>query len=449
MPLTRALTGSADRMSAGSTATVSGRVMAAAAAATAAVAVMLACGGTALAATASAAAASAAVATKPAPAFGTLDTQPGTAGTEAKAGLSQAMFELNWGAFEPRQGVFDASYLAGLRSDLAAYQAQHMHVTLGLGTQNAPAWVLALNNGTYVNQYGTKSTEANLVFSAAVRAAATVYLTRVAADFRLSSFWAIRLTSGGNAEMLYPAGGTYWAFGPSALTGKGLPAGISRNPYPAYRPGQPGSVITPAQAANWLSWYVGGLDNVTNWQMTTLKHLGFAGYYETVTPGSGERPDGVAAAEKAGLPANGGTIGVGAVWYLYYAKLPVKTKVIAYISSVADQSGGNDSCKAADTALPLTSSAMDSWSATRWITRIAAQNHLLAGGENPGLGMPASLDSFYLNTTTAGMMTSSLNQARTCGFTVFYWAHDIHLHDGSIPFTNYITAIKASSGIHV
>jgi hypothetical protein len=85
---------------------------------------------------------------------------------------------------------------------------------------------------------------------------------------------------------------------------------------------------------------------------------------------------------------------------------------------------------------------MDSWSATRWITRIAHQYGLLAGGENPGYGLPASLDSFYVNTSSTGMMASALRQARSCGFTVFYWAHDVHLWDGTIPFTTYATMIS-------
>jgi len=112
---------------------------------------------------------------------------------------------------------------------------------------------------------------------------------------------------------------------------------------------------------------------------------------------------------------------------------------MAYISSVADNSGGNDSCQPADTTLPLTSPAMDTWSATRWITRIARQYGLTIGGENPGLNLPASLDTFYTDTTGAGMMAAATRQARTCGLTDFYWAHDIHLWDGTIPFTTYTT----------
>ena len=89
---------------------------------------------------------------------------------------------------------------------------------------------------------------------------------------------------------------------------------------------------------------------------------------------------------------------------------------------------------------------MDSWSATRWITRIAHQDGLLVGGENPGYGLPASLDSFYVNTTSTGMMAAALRQAQSCGFTVFYWAHDVHLWDGTIPFSLYASSIAATSG---
>ena len=126
------------------------------------------------------------------------------------------------------------------------------------------------------------------MFSQAVRSAAASYLSLVAAAIPLSNFWAIRLTSGGDGEMLYPGGGTYWAFDQAALTGNGLAAGMTPNPDPSWKPGTAG--LTQAQISTWVNWYIGGLDNVTNWQMQTLSKLGFTGYYETVTPGSGTRP---------------------------------------------------------------------------------------------------------------------------------------------------------------
>ena len=371
--------------------------------------------------------------------FGTLDTQPSTIAAEAgTSDVSMAMLELDWSRFEPSPGVFSASYAAGMKSQLQAYQAAGMKVTLALGTYDPPSWVSSLADSSYVDQTGAKSTDANFVFSAAVRQAAAAYMAQIAASFPLSGFYAIRLTSGGNGEVLYPGGGTYWAFDNAALTGKGLAAGMTRNPDPNWTPGAPG--LSQAQIRAWVNWYVGGLDNVTNWQMQTLSGLGFKGYYETVTPGSGRRPDGLAQTEQQNLP-NDGITGVGAVWNLYYSMLPTKTNVIAYISSVADNSGGNSTCQPADDSVPLTSAAADSWSATRWITRIANQYGLLAGGENSGYGMPSSLNSFYTDTSSTGMMATAIALSQTCGFKVFYWAHDIHLWDGTLPFSLYANSI--------
>ena len=371
--------------------------------------------------------------------FGTLDTQPSTVAAEAgSSDVSVAMFEFDWASFEPSPGVFSASYMATMESYLQAYQAAGMKVTLGLGLEDPPSWVFSLPDATYVNQFGGQSNEANFVFSGAVRQAAAGYLDQIAADIPLSDFWAIRLTSGGDAEMLYPGDGAYWAFDNAALTGNGLAAGMTPNPDPNWTPGTPG--LSQAQIDAWVNWYVGGLDNVTNWQMQTLSGLGFNGYYETVTPGSGTRPDGLARDELFNLSSDG-TTGMGAVWDRYYAMLPDKTNVIAYISSVADNSGGNDDCQPGDTSMPLTSPAMDSWSATRWISAIAHQNGLLIGGENPGYGMPAMFDFLYRDTSSGGMMADALSQAQSCGFLVFYWAHDVHLWDGTLPFSVYANSI--------
>src|SRR5271169_124220 len=71
----------------------------------------------------------------PSPLFGTLDTQIGTVRTEKSAGISVAMFELDWKAFEPSKGVFSASYLASTLPFLRAFRAAGMRVTLGLGLE--------------------------------------------------------------------------------------------------------------------------------------------------------------------------------------------------------------------------------------------------------------------------------------------------------------------------
>jgi hypothetical protein len=372
--------------------------------------------------------------------YGTLDTQTSTAATEDKAGVTMAMLELNWSSFEPSNGKVSASYIATMKSQLQAYQAAGMKVTLGLGMHFTPSWVFSLANSKYTDQNGNTSSEADFVFSAAVRQAAATYMSLVNQYLPLSSFWAIRLTSGGDPEMLYPGGGTYWAFNNAALTGNGLPSGMTANPFPKWKPGTAG--LTQAQINQWVNWYIGGLDNVTTWQMTTLANLGYTGYYETVTPGSGTRPDGLAQTEAANL-SNDGTTGVGAVWDRYYGGLYSKPNVIAYISSVADLSGNDDLCAAGDDTTPVTSNTMDSWSATRWISRLAVADNLLIGGENPGYGIPASLNAHYTDTSSTGEMADAIRQARTCHFTVYYWAHDVHLWDGTIPFSTYQTMINS------
>jgi hypothetical protein len=371
--------------------------------------------------------------------YGTLDTQASTAAAEDKAGVTMAMLELSWSSFEPQNGQVSASYAATVKSELQAYQAAGMKVTLALGMHWAPPWVMSLANSTYVDQDGSTSGEADLVYSQAVRNAAATYFSLVSKNLPLTDFWAIRLTSGGDPEMLYPGGGTFWAFSHAALTGTGLASGMKANPFPNWRPGTPG--LTPAQADQWINWYTGGLDNVTSWQMQNLSKLGFTGNYELVTPGSGTRPGDLAYDEHHNLP-NDGTTGAGAIWDRYYTMLPDKTRVIAYISSVADLSGHDDSCQPSDATLPLTSPAMDSWSATRWISRIAAASKLRTGGENPGYGIPASLNAHYTDQSPTGMMASALRQARTCGFTIYYWAHDSRLHDGTLPFSFYASSIS-------
>jgi hypothetical protein len=349
------------------------------------------------------------------------------------------MVELDWASFEPRQGVFSASYLTTIRSYLQVFRAAGMRVTLGLGLQDPPSWVFNLPDSTFVNQDGSTSNEIDFIFSEAVREAAVSYLTRVSADLPLSNFWAIRLTSGGNAEMLYPPGGAYWAFDNAALTGVDLPPTMTPNPFPNWRPGHPG--LAPSQIDQWVNWYVEGLDNVTDWQMRTLSGLGFKGYYQLVTPGSGTRPDVLRTEEQQDLPD--GTTGVGAVWNRYYSMLPDKTNVVAYVSSVADESGRDDSCRPGDESIPLTSPLMDSWSATRWISRISAAAKLLVAGENAGYQIPKVLDAHYIDTSSSGMMAAAIRQAKSCNFRVFYWAHDVNLWNGPTHlalYAGYITS---------
>jgi hypothetical protein len=89
---------------------------------------------------------------------------------------------------------------------------------------------------------------------------------------------------------------------------------------------------------------------------------------------------------------------------------------------------------------------MDSWSATRWISRIAAQDGLPVAGENAGYSMPVSLDFQYTNIGSTGMMADAVRQAISCKFQVFYWAHDINLWNGTIPYALYVGFIALAAG---
>jgi hypothetical protein len=371
---------------------------------------------------------------------GTLVTKTDTAATEAGAGVRMAMLEVYWDRFEPQRNVINQAYANEVKTALRAYQDAGMSVTLGLDTAAPPSWVFSLADSHYINQYGQQAGEPAFVFSNPVREAGASFMARVADVVPFSNFVAARITSGGNGEMLYPNNGL-WAFSSPALTGRNLPAGMTANPFPRWRPGQ--TPITAAQVDQWVNWYVGGLVNVTQWAMNTCDSLGFRGYFLPVTPGSGTRPSSLAASVARQLTGDD-TTAVGAVWHRYYAQVPNQSRVIAYVSSVADGSGHDDCALASDVSVPLSSPQLDGWSATRWMTRITHE-YQLAGiaGENPGYGASPDLDRRYVDTSAHGMMATALRQAKASNFTAFYWAHDERLWDGTVPFDAYASMINS------
>jgi hypothetical protein len=372
--------------------------------------------------------------------YGTLGTRTDTAAAEAGAGVRMAMLEVYWDRFEPRQNVVNQAYAAEVKAAQRAYREAGLSVTLGLDMASPPSWVFGLADSRYINQYGRQASEPAFVFSNPVRKAGADFMARVAGVVPFGDFLAARITSGGNGEMLYPDNGL-WAFSGPALTGRNLPEGMTANPFPGWKPGRAG--ITGEQVDQWVDWYVGGLVNVTRWAMNTCDGLGFRGHFMPVTPGSGTRPGDLAASAARYLTGDD-TTAVGAVWHRYYARLPNKSRVIAYVSSVADGSGNDDCALGADVSVPLSSPDMDGWSATRWITRIAHE-YQLAGiaGENPGYGASPELDERYVDTSAGGMMATALRQAKASGFTAFYWAHDARLWDGTVPFAAYATLISS------
>lgn len=377
----------------------------------------------------------AAAATAP-PWFGTLVTDPAHAQAESDAGVKVGMLELSWERYEPARGQFDAGYGAEMRARLLGLQAAGMRVTLALGLHRPPAWAFTLPDSRFVDQDGHVADQVDLVFNQVLRAEVDRYFAQVAADLHPSDLWAVRLTSGGDAEMLYPGGG-YWAFDANAQNGPDMPPTMARNPFPGWRPGS--SALTTDQVTQWADWYVRALADTAAWQMRSLAGLGFRGYYQVLTPGSGVRPGGFVDAVAHHLP--NGLLGVGAVWDRFYAFLPDRRNVVAYVSSMADLSGGDDSCQPGDSAVALDSPTADSWSATRWISRIANQWALPKAGENPGYDAPSSLNAHYLDASPAGMLPASFRQLTSCGFQGMYWAHDDRLWDGTMALARYTSAI--------
>jgi hypothetical protein len=375
--------------------------------------------------------------------FGTLTTSGARSAEESSKGIKAAMIEFRWDRYEPTtEGDFDEAYVAGMKSQFNAMRAAGMQVTLAMGVHFTPAWVKALPNSRFVNQNGATNSMLNVVYNQKIREKVQAYYAQIDKDFGMENFWALRVTSGGSSEILYPGDRTYWAYDANAQNGPDMPPSMARNPFPGWKPGD--RSITTTQVGQWADWYLKALNDVANWQMTVMDGLGFRGYYQMLTPGSGVRPNNYTSDINTYLPFS--YTGVGAVWDRFYANLPNKKNVVVYVSSVADNSGANDSCQPTDPAQSMTSTALNSWSATRWQARIATQHNLPIAGENPGYGLPTSLQDFYVDTSSTGMMASAIRQAQTCNFQTFYWAHDFRLYDGTQTLANYVSYITQLHG---
>ena len=375
-------------------------------------------------------------------AFGTLVTDAVHARQEAARGVTVAMMELQWSSYEPAEGRLDRAYARNMRAWLATLRGAGMRVTLGLGLHFTPGWIFGYPDSRFVDQKGRASGEANLVFNQALRIRAERYLAQVDRDLGMENFWAVRLTSGGHPEVLYPAGGTYWAFDRNAQGGPGRPPTMAPNPLPGWRPGDRSAPVD--RVRRWADWYVHGLVDVVSWQIRRLAALGFAGYHQTVTPGAGTRPDGYAHDVAGHLPD--GVTGVGAVWHRFYAGLRDQPNVVAYVSSMANEPGNDDGCAPGDAAVALTDDAVSSWPAARWIARVAREHGLPVSGENPGWGMPAALNAHYADRSGAGMMAAAVRQMTSCRFQGMYWAHDEQLWTVPGLFDTYAARIAAVNG---
>ncbi len=367
------------------------------------------------------------------PTFGTLTSLPEHSAEEARAGVSVAEVEIDWIRAEPAEGQFDEDYLRTVREEVATFRADGRTITLDPTLHYTPDWVRDKPDARLVDDVGNVSDQANFIFSQTVRASAEGYLAKLATEFDLSQVTSLRVTSGTDTEVLYPANGHYWAFDANAQNGPDLPPTMAPNPAPGWHPGQDG----PAgdEVRRWADWYVGALNDEVNWQIATYSRLGFRGSYLVLTPGVGVLPAEYDQAISQNLPP--GLLGTGAAWQVFYRGLPRRPDLVAYVSSAADGSGGNDPCRPSDRSEPLDSPDVHGWSAARWTTRLAQEYGFAVAGENPGWHQSHQLDASYRDLSAGGMMAAALRQARSCGFATFYWAHDDRLWDGTVPFGVY------------
>jgi hypothetical protein len=188
----------------------------------------------------------------------------------------------------------------------------------------------------------------------------------------------------------------------------------------------------------WYAWYLGALVDEVSWQVQTYKSVGYTGYLYVLTPGLGSRPAEYQVAINnylSGLGDGNATMGRAAAWDKLYAALPDKKNVVAYVSSLADWSGNpaNNLCQTSDSAVGITDPQIDSWSAARWISYIAARYGMSRAGENPGAG------SNYGRT----MMQVAAQQAQACSMQGMLWAHDSNLYDpnSGVTLQDYATVI--------
>jgi len=388
--------------------------------------------------------------TAPSFVFGTLNTAATNASAEAAAGVNSAEVEVGWDLYEPQDGVFDSNYAAAVKQKVQAFKAVGDKVILGLDLHYPPSWVFSYPNSKLIDQYGGTADEVNLVFNQTLRNKAAALINRINQDVGLNNFYAIRITSGGDAEAMYPPedadgahANAYWAYDANAQGGANLPPTIPVNPFPGWKPGQKtyaGQPFTTSNVQQWYSWYLKALVDEANSQIQTYKSLGYGGYFYVLTPGLGSRPDEYQTAIANYLNGTGdanATMGRGAAWDKWYAALPDRTNVIAYVSSLADWSGSpaNNVCQPADSSVGITDPQIDSWSAARWISYLAGRYNMPKTGENPGGGTDYGFT----------MMQVAAQQMQSCGMQGMYWAHDADLYSpGTVTLQDYATVIAGS-----
>jgi hypothetical protein len=405
------------------------------------------------------------------PAFGVLGSScdPDRVAALHEAGVTTAMTELQWAQAEPAPGVVDRAYLASVRARVQACRAGGLSVVLGLGLHNPPSWVLRLPSAGYRDQdgRGSSSGEADLVFSAAARAAAEGYLRAVARTGVFDGVAAVRLVG----ELGYPAaepdasGPAFWAFDDAAQGGPGRADGVDPSPMPGWVPGSPtwqGEPVGPDAVAGWYDWYTSSLADSVVWVADTVRGVGFIGDLQVPLAGRGVLPEDRVAATQGLLDGRAdpdGALGKGLDYpaqFRVFADLGARIRPARLLvdftgldddSAVRARASGQDTCRPGDTPASLTAAGLDRGAAQRWTIALARAAGLGVVAENPGPpGLPNTGGTAQSDREAAQLVHAG-RYARECGLDAWYLAFEDQLFTAGsgIDVASYGQVVRGNS----
>jgi hypothetical protein len=409
------------------------------------------------------------------PAFGVLGSscRPDRVAALHEAGARTAMTELQWARAEPAPGVVDEAYLASVRTRVETCAAGGLWVVLGLGLHNPPSWVLGLPSASYRDQdgRGSSSGEADLVFSAAAREAASGYLRAVAGAGVLTRVSAVRLAG----ELGYPAAEpdatrtAFWAFDDAAQGGPGRADGVEPSPMPGWRPGSPtwqGEPVSADAVDGWYDWYTGSLVDSVVWVADAVRELGFTGDLQVPLAGRGVLPEDRRAATDGLLDGRAdpdGSLGKGLDYPAQFRVLAdldarlraqrTPARALVDFTSLDDDSAvraratHQDSCRPDDTPASLTAAGLDRGATQRWTIALARAAGLGVVAENPGPPDLPNTGGTARSDSEAAQMVQAGRYARECGLDAWYLAFEDQLFEpgSGIDVASYGRVVRGNS----
>ncbi len=381
---------------------------------------------------------------------------------EHSMGVDISNITISWQDYEIADGVYNENVLNIATNNIKIFLQAGQKVDVQLAIHYAPSWVMQLPDAYYVNQYGVTTpnidgyNDPNYTFNEKIREKVKDFelhtLREIQVKIGLQNIWDFRIDAGYGGEANYNFSNdgqghtnSYWAYDVNAQgIGDNLPAGVSPTPFPWWKPGQRtynGQPFTVSQVQEWYNWYFNSRMNFYNWQVLLYRNTGYTHYLTFQTPGFGTRPDEYTKNIDNYLDGSGDpnhTMSRAAVWQNFYPAIINKTKIIAYISSIADGSGVpvNNLCQPDDVSVNFdTDPIVDTWSAVRFVSYIADKYGFIKGGENPGYGGEGTNTDYGIT-----MLNNAGKQMASCGLIGMFWAHDEQLYaTTNVPQANMIT----------